>query len=53
MSTMKNVNADQVGEIVTDRTASATPMNSAATTAPPRLPMPPSTMMDSRREIRS
>jgi len=50
---MKNVNDDQVGEISAANTASAIPMNSAAMMAPPRLPSPPSTMIERSREIRS
>ena len=53
ISTMKNVNEAQVGEISAANTASVTPMSSAATIAPPRLPIPPSTMIVSSREIRS
>ena len=51
--TTKNTNDDQVGEMVAASTASDTPMTSAATTAPARLPRPPRTMIVSRREIRS
>src|SRR5256885_259685 len=51
--TTKNENAAQVGEISTATTASVTPIRSAATTAPPRLPSPPSTTIESSREIRS
>ena len=51
--TTKNENDAQIGEISTATIASITPMTSAATTAPPRLPRPPSTTIESSREIRS
>ena len=51
--TMKNVKLDQVGEISAEKTDSEMPMKSAAMTAPPREPSPPSTMIESSLEIRS
>ena len=42
-----------VGEISTATTASITPIESDATTAPARLPSPPSTTIESSREMRS
>src|SRR5205814_1985419 len=51
--TRKNTNDDQIGEISTATTDSTTPRMSEATTAPPMLPRPPSTTMESRREMRS
>src|SRR5207302_3490142 len=53
ISTTKYENAAHVGAHSTATTASVTPMTSAATTAPPRLPRPPSTTIESSREIRS
>ncbi len=49
----KNVISDQAGEIVDATTADEVETMTAATTAPPMLPRPPSTTIDSRREIRS
>jgi len=50
---MKNVISDQVGEIVEATTATDVDTINAPTIAPPMLPRPPSTTIESNREIRS
>src|SRR5258706_391378 len=52
-SRMKKTRVDNVADQSAAVTSSTTSMAKEAISAPPRLPMPPSTMMTSRREMRS
>jgi len=53
MRITKNVISDHAGETVDATIAEDVETITAAITAPPMLPMPPSTTIESRREIRS
>ena len=53
MRMTKKVISDQAGEIVAATIAEDVDTITPATTAPPTLPSPPRTTMDSNREMRS
>src|SRR5262249_14231467 len=53
MRMTKNVISDQAGDTVEATTADEVDTMTAPTTAPPTLPSPPSTTIDSSREMRS